>query len=106
MPQITVSPRFITMTASCTPASSCNYPYRRHAVVELDPGFVGRPRQISDRARGIRRIIQRWENCCVGKTRYCASRVAATEAQDLCENLNGVWGSKAQAAAMRIYRIN
>ncbi len=102
---ITVSPRFITMSASCSPSASCWGTYRRHAVVELEPGFIGRPHQISERAIGIRRIVELWENCCVGRTRKAASHIAATEAQDLCEDLNGVWGDKAQAVAMNANRI-
>jgi hypothetical protein len=41
--------------------------YIKMAVVELEPGFEGRPKMISERARGVRRIV-RCETWYVGKT--------------------------------------
>ncbi len=93
------------MSASCTPASNCWGTYRRYAVVELEPGFIGWPHQISTRAKGVARIVALWENCCVGSTRYCASNIAAVEAQDLCDDLNGRWGARAQAVAMLQHQV-
>ncbi len=99
------SPRFIVMSAATTPSAKCWGTYRRYAVVELEPGFIGRPRQISTRARGVARIVETWENCCVGTTRHCSSARAAADAQDLCDDLNGRWGARAQAEAMAQYNI-
>lgn len=45
--------------------------YRKMAVVELEPGFEGRPKMISERAIGVRRVVE----CCVehvGRTRRSA----------------------------------
>ena len=45
--------------------------YRKMAVVELEPGFEGRPRMISERAIGVRRVVE----CStehVGRTRRSA----------------------------------
>jgi len=32
--------------------------YRKMAVVELEPGFQGRPKMISERAIGVRRVVE------------------------------------------------
>ena len=34
--------------------------YIRVAVVELDPSFEGRPTMISERAKGVKRIVRLW----------------------------------------------
>ena len=53
--------RYIVMTASARMPGSCWGRYGRVAVVELEPGFSGRPKMISERARGVRRVVQTWE---------------------------------------------
>ena len=97
--------RFITMSASANMPNSCWGQYGRCAVVELEPGFVGVPKMISERARGIKRIVALWDRLNCGG-RYSASGIAWTEAQDLCQDLNGEWGHKAQAQMKKLYRIN
>jgi len=47
----------------CTPALSgkareFGRNYRKMALVELKPGFTGRPKMISDRAVGVARVIE------------------------------------------------
>lgn len=32
--------------------------YRKMALIELKPGFTGRPKMISERARGVAKIIE------------------------------------------------
>jgi hypothetical protein len=41
--------------------------YRRIALVELEPGFEGRPAMISERAHGVKRIL-RDETVSIGST--------------------------------------
>jgi hypothetical protein len=80
--------RFIVMTAAATPSSTCWGIYRRVAVVEIEPGFNDRPKMISARAKGIKRVVETWENCNVGTTDRCAFRRAEKEAQELADELN------------------
>ncbi len=46
---------YIVMTSSAHMPNSCWGRYRNVAVVEVDPG--ARPKMISERARGVRRIV-------------------------------------------------
>ena len=71
------------LTASAKMPSSCWGKYARIAVVELEPGFDGRPAMISERARGIKRIVATWERLHVGKTSRCAYSRAMVEAEQL-----------------------
>ena len=49
---------YITMTSSCnSPAGKRWSGYRNIAIVEVEPGFDGTPKMISERARGVRRIV-------------------------------------------------
>jgi hypothetical protein len=84
----TETARFIVMTAATTPSASCWGTYRRIAVVELETGFEGAPKMISERAKGLKAIVSTWENCNVGKTAKCAYQVALTEAEEMAANLN------------------
>lgn len=92
-------PRFVVMTASANMPGSCNYPYGRVAVVELEPGLTEYPKMISDRAIGVRRIIALEDRRSIGRTRYSAYGRSLARCQDLAEDLNGEWGRKAQRAA-------
>lgn len=47
--------------------------YRRIALVEIEDNFSGRPRMISDRARGVVRVIES-ESVYIGKTARSAGR--------------------------------
>lgn len=79
---------FIVITAAAKMPSSCWGRYARVAVVELEPGFVGRPAMISERARGVRRVVTTWERCHIGSTPRCAYRRAIAEAEQLCCELS------------------
>ena len=54
-------PKFIYMEASPAlrgKAREYGRRYRKMAVVELEPGFRGRPKMISERAIGVRRVVE------------------------------------------------
>jgi hypothetical protein len=80
--------RYIVMTASACMPASCWGVYGRVAVVELEPGFKSKPKMISDRAIGIKRVVETWEKCNVGKTERCAFARAEAEAHELADELN------------------
>ena len=67
-------PKFIYMEASPAlrgKARQFGRNYRKMAIVELEPGFAGRPKMISERAIGVRRVVE----CStehVGRTRRSA----------------------------------
>jgi hypothetical protein len=75
------------MTASAKMPSSCKGTYRRIAVVEtsLAPGEV--PAMISDRAKGVVRIVETWERLHVGKTRRSEYFRALEDAEKLLQRL-------------------
>jgi len=81
---------FIVATASAHMPNSCWGTYRRVAVLEIDPSATpaGGPKMISERARGVVRIVETWEALNVGKTERCAYRVALAEAEAMAEHLN------------------
>jgi len=78
------------MTASTTPSSNCWGTYRRVGIVELEPGYNGVPKMISERAKGVVRVVETWENLNVGITDRCAYRRALATAQEIVDELNGV----------------
>jgi hypothetical protein len=92
--------RFLLMTAAANMPSTCKGRYGRIAVVELEPGFVGRPKMISGRARGVKKIVELWDRLHRGG-RYSAHGKAHAAAQNLCETLNGEWGLRAQRDALK-----
>ena len=61
--------------------------YRRVAIVEVEPG-VDEVSMISERARGVVRVVKTWEKLNVGTTSRCAYQVALSEARDQCARLN------------------
>jgi len=77
-----ISVTYLIMTASAKMPSSCRGNYRRVAVVELDSPDA-KPKMISDRALGIKRIVKTWEGCNVGTSPRCAYRKALAEAEEL-----------------------
>ena len=77
---------FIVMTACAKMPSSCRGSYRRVAVVEVEKGVV--PAMISDRAKGLVRIVDTWEGCNVGKTAKSAYAIAMAEAKALVAKLS------------------
>lgn len=80
-------PRYIVLSSAAKMPSSCKGQYKRVALVELDGSNV-RPAMISERARGVKRIVQTWERLSVGKTDRCAYRVALAEAEAEALRLN------------------
>lgn len=84
------APRFIVMTATAQVPSRMrrNGSYKRVAVIEIEAGFEGTPSMISERARGVARIVETWERCNVGKTTRSAFARAMAEAEALAAKLN------------------
>ncbi|MGY0572818.1 hypothetical protein ACTGJ9_018485 [Bradyrhizobium sp. RDM12] len=81
-------PDWIVMTASGQMPARCKGRYRRVVVVEVEQvGFA--PRMISERAKGVRRIVRDFGPCSVGKTEACAYRRALDAANALAERLRG-----------------
>ena len=80
--------RFIVMTAAAQMPSSCWGRYRRVAVLETTLPQGASPKMISDRAKGVKRIVATWEKCNVGTTRHCAYRQALAEAESMADRLN------------------
>ena len=83
---------FIVQTASATMPASCWGKYRRVAVLEVEAG-MSRASMISERARGVKRIVETWERCNVGSTDRCAYSRALKEATDLADKLNAADGT-------------
>jgi len=65
---------FIVKTATAKMPTSVKHPYARVAVLEIEHG--AQPKMISDRARGVVRVVRTWEKLSVGKTERCAFRRA------------------------------
>ena len=86
--ETTVLPRFIVMTAAANMGSKCKGVYKRVAVVELEEGTTERPKMISDRAKGIKRIVSLADKLNVGKTEKCAFAVALRDAEQMAAKLN------------------
>ena len=78
---------YTILTASANMPLSCWGRYARIAVVELEPGFDGRPAMISERARGVSRIVETWERLHVGSTDRCAYARAMAAAEELLGTL-------------------
>jgi hypothetical protein len=64
--------------------------YIKVAVVEVEAGFEGEPKMISERAKGVVRIVEEWGPCNLGKTEKSEGRIALAEATALCVRLNSV----------------
>lgn len=79
----------------CLPArhivrtAAAKSPYRRVAVLAVDPFRDSPPAMISARARGVVRITHRWERQFVGKTSRCAYRQALSAALEIAQELDG-----------------
>ena len=69
---------------------SCWGRYRRVAVVEVDPSIEAEdaPRMISERARGVVRIVATWERLHAGTTHRCAYARARAAADAMARRLN------------------
>jgi len=80
---------YVTMSKSEKMPSSCWGKYRKVAVVEVEDGFKGEPKMISERARGVKRVVKEWRRLNVGATNRSAAAKAMAEAMKLCDELNG-----------------
>jgi len=78
--------KYIVMTATAKMPNSCWGHYGRVAVIETVDGT--KPRMISERARGVVRIVRTWERQHIGRTKRSAFQVACAEAVALAEQLN------------------
>ena len=79
---------YIVMTASESMPASCWGRYGKVAVVELEAGFSGRPKMISERAKGIKRVVEEWRRLNKGSSLHCAFERAKAEAERLASDLN------------------
>jgi hypothetical protein len=79
---------YIIMEASAKMPSSCKGHYVRIGVVELDDGFEGTPKMLSERAKGVARIVETWESVHKGKGIRDAYSVAIKEARALLDSLS------------------
>ncbi len=80
----------IVMTSSAKMPNSCWGTYRRVAVVQLNQHYTAhglRPKMISERAKGVLRVID-LGNHNVGKTDRCAWARKMREAQETADRLN------------------
>lgn len=60
-------------------------PYRNVAVLEVEPGAA--PKMISERARGVVRIIAHYGPQNVGKTKRCAYERTLAKAKNLADTM-------------------
>ena len=67
--------------------ASCWGRYGRIAVIELADGHTDASR-IDIRDRAIKRIVELWDRCHVGKTDRGEFQKRLKEAQELCDQLN------------------
>lgn len=79
---------YIVMTRSTKMPSKVKARYRKVAVVELMPGFENEPAMISERARGVKRIVKLWDHQNVGKNIRSAYAKAVAEAKAMAAQLN------------------
>jgi hypothetical protein len=81
---------YIVMTACAKMPGSCRGTYRRVAVLNVlsyDYNRDWRPAMISDRARGVYRVIDLGHHS-VGKTERCAYQRALARAEQMAHDLN------------------
>jgi hypothetical protein len=98
---------YIVKTASARMPSSCWGRYGKIAVLEVEEDRdLDEPRIISERARGVVRVVEVWDRLHVGKTARCAFARALREAEALADKLNGseaetMTGNRLHVALMR-----
>lgn len=78
---------YIVMTSSAHMPSSCMGRYKNVAIVEVENENTV-PKMISERARGVVRIVRHYGPQSVGKTARCAFERALREARSECDHLN------------------
>ena len=79
--------RFVVKESQAKAPSTAWGRYINVAVMEVEADFVGEPSMISPRAKGVVRIVARWDRCYLGKERS-AGATARKEAAELCRTLN------------------
>lgn len=62
--------------------------YVKIAVVEVEDDWPGEPAMISERSRGVIRVVERWDRLYNGLTENCAAGRVRLEAAQLVERLN------------------
>ena len=77
---------YIVWSSSAKMPIKCWGVYRRVAVLEVLPG-VRSVSMISDRAKGVLRVVATWERCRVGTTDRCATSRAEAAAIALADKL-------------------
>jgi hypothetical protein len=87
---------YIVQTASA-PAKGGFGRYGRVALIEVELPYI-HVSSISDRARGVVRIVQTWERRHIGTTERSAFGRALAEAEALCDLLNQTTCSEEPAA--------
>lgn len=85
-PKPPAHPRYVVLDSSANMPVSCWGKYRRVAVVEVRDGAT--PSMISERAKGVKKIVKLWDNLNVGRTGRCAYRRALSEAVSMADDLN------------------
>ena len=83
------STHFIVKHSAAKMPMSCWGRYRRVAVLEVEADYDEVP-MISERAKGVVRIVATWEKLNDGTSERCAFRVALAEAEEMADELNGV----------------
>jgi hypothetical protein len=91
---------YIIKVSAAKMPQSCWGRYARIAVLEVEPG-VDAASMISERARGVRRIVRTWERLNVGSTDRCAFARAEREAEALVERLSADEQRRARRRAQR-----
>jgi hypothetical protein len=81
-----MSTEFVVMTSNAKMPTSVRSRYINVAVCEVERGVY--PKMISERARGMVRIVKQWAPAHVGTTERSASAHAIAEANKLCAELN------------------
>ena len=77
---------YVVRVSSANMPGSCWGKYAHVAVMEVAPGTM--PTMISERAKGVVRIVRAWRSRNVGTTERCAFRRALAEANELAAKLN------------------
>ena len=77
---------YIVQTAAAKMPTSCWGTSRRVAVLEVEDG-VESVAMISERAKGVVRVVETWERLNVGTTDRCAYEMALAEAYAMITEL-------------------
>ena len=81
-------PRYIVMTSSVPARGKARRgTYKKVVVVELDGSGIEEPKMISERARGVARIVRQYGACSVGRTDRCQYSRALDAAGALADHL-------------------